>query len=88
MELANHKTFTMETDAKVYFCNPRSPWQRGSNEDTNGLLRQYFPKGVSMADYSQEDLDQVALKLNTRPRKTLGFQTLAATLQKAIASTG
>jgi len=87
-ELANHKTFTMETDAKVYFCDPRSPWQRGSNENTSGLLRQYFPKGVSMADYSQEDLDQVALKLNTRPRKTLGFQTPAATLQKAIASTG
>jgi len=88
MELANHKTFTLETDVKVYFCDPRSPWQRGSNENTNGLLRQYFPKGVNMADYSQEDLDQVALKLNTRLRKTLGYPTPAAILQKTVAPTG
>jgi len=88
MELANHKTFTMETDVKVYFCDPRSPWQRGSNENTNGLLRQYFPKGSDLSSHSQEHLDQVARQLNTRPRKTLGFQTPAATLQKAIASTG
>jgi len=78
----------METDAKVYFCDPRSPWQRGSNENTNGLLRQYFPKGVSMANYSQEDLDQVALKLNTRPRNAVGYRTLAAIIQTTVAPTG
>lgn len=75
MELASHKTFTLETDVKVYFCDPRSPWQRGSNENTNGLLRQYFPKGSDLSSHSQEHLDQIALKLNTRPRKTLGFHT-------------
>ena len=88
MELAEHKRFTIATDALVYFCDPRSPWQRGSNENTNGLLRQYFPKGADLSGYSQADLDAVALKLNTRPRKTLGFRTPGATLAIAVAPTG
>jgi IS30 family transposase len=88
MELAEHKRFTIATDALVYFCDPRSPWQRGSNENTNGLLRQYFPKGADLSGYSQADLDAVALKLNTRPRKTLGFRTPGATLTIAVAPTG
>jgi IS30 family transposase len=87
MELAEHKRFTVSTDVLVYFCDPRSPWQRGSNENTNGLLRQYFPKGADLSGYSQTDLDAVALKLNTRPRKTLGFRTPGATLARAVAST-
>ena len=85
MELAYHKRFSVATDVDVYFCDPQSPWQRGSNENTNGLLRQYFPKGSDLSPYSQRDLDAVALRLNTRPRKTLGFQTPGATLAKAVA---
>jgi IS30 family transposase len=85
MELAYHKHFSVATDVDVYFCDPQSPWQRGSNENTNGLLRQYFPKGSDLSAYSQSDLDAVALRLNTRPRKTLGFQTPGATLAKAVA---
>ena len=85
MELAYHKRFSVATDVDVYFCDPQSPWQRGSNENTNGLLRQYFPKGSDLSAYSQGDLDAVALRLNTRPRKTLGFQTRGATLAKAVA---
>ena len=85
MELAQHKRFSVATDVDVYFCDPQSPWQRGSNENTNGLLRQYFPKGSDLSAYSQSDLDAVALRLNTRPRKTLGFQTPGATLAKAVA---
>ena len=87
-ELAHHARLTVATDAAVYFCDPRSPWQRGSNENTNGLLRQYFPKGAGLSAHSQADLDAVALKLNTRPRKTPGFQTPAATLAQAVAATG
>jgi len=76
-EMAAHKTFTVATDVQVYFCDPRSPWQRGSNENTNGLLRQYFPKGTDLAQFSQADLNKIALRLNQRPRKTLGFESPA-----------
>jgi IS30 family transposase len=86
-ELAHHKRFTVATDVNVYFCDPRSPWQRGSNENTNGLLRQYFPKGLDLSTYSQDDLDAVALKLNTRPRRTLGFMTPGAKLAQSVALT-
>ena len=73
------------TDVDVYFCDPQSPWQRGSNENTNGLLRQYLPKGSDLSVYSQNDLDAIALSLNTRPRKTLGFRTPGAMLAEAVA---
>ena len=86
-ELANHKQFTVATDVTVYFCDPQSPWQRGSNENTNGLLRQYFPNGSDLSVYSQDDLDAVALQLNTRPRKTLGFMTPGAKLAQSVALT-
>lgn len=88
MEMAQHAAFTVATDIAVYFCDPRSPWQRGSNENTNGLLRQYFPKGVELSQYSQRQLDAVALRLNTRPRQTLSFQTPAAALAAFVAATG
>jgi IS30 family transposase len=88
LEMAKHKTFTMATDVKVYFCDPQSPWQRGSNENTNGPLRQYFPRRTDLSGYTQSDLDKVALRLNQRPRKTLGFQTPASKLQQSVASTG
>ena len=77
MERADHKSVTVDTGLQVYFADPRSPWQRGTNENTNRLLRQYLPKGVSMAGLSQDDLDLIAHKLNTRPRKTLSFDTPA-----------
>jgi IS30 family transposase len=83
-ELTHHQQFTMATDVQVYFCDPHSPWQRGSNENTNGLLRQYFPKGTDLSKYSQAQLNKVALQLNQRPRKTLGFRTPAAKLQEAL----
>lgn len=83
-EMHAHKAFTVATDLKVYFCDPKSPWQRGSNENTNGLLRQYFPKGRDLSGYSQEELDAVALRLNQRPRKTLGFSTPADKLDAVL----
>ena len=84
-ELTNHQDFTVATDVQVYFCDPHSPWQRGSNENTNGLLRQYFPKGADLSKYSQAQLNKVALQLNQRPRKTLGFRTPAAKLSESVA---
>ena len=87
LEMAKHKDFTVATDVQVYFCDPQSPWQRGTNENTNLLLRQYFPRGTDLSGYSQADLDKVALRLNQRPRKTLGFQTPASRLQQSVAST-
>ena len=86
MELAQHKRLTVATNVQVYFCDPQSPWQRGTNENTNRLLRQYFPNGTVLSGYSQADLNKVALRLNQRPRKTLGFQTPAAILAAAVAS--
>lgn len=86
-ELAAHRDLQLATDMQVYFCDPHSPWQRGSNENTNGLLRQYFPKSTNLAQYSQDTLDAIAQELNERPRKTLGFQTPAAILDQIVAST-
>jgi len=83
-EMAGHKTFTMATNMVVYFCDPSSPWQRGTNENTNGLLRQYFPKGKGMSFYSQAQLDGIANKLNTRPRKTLDFKSPAEVLSEVL----
>ena len=87
-ELSDHRRFSLETDIDVFFCDPRSPWQRGSNENTNGLLRQYFPKGTDLSVYSQADLNRVARQLNERPRKTLEFETPAEKFNACVASTG
>ncbi|MFL5616143.1 MAG: IS30 family transposase [Gemmatimonadaceae bacterium] len=88
MEMAQHQLFSVVTDVEVYFCDPRSPWQRGSNENTNGLLRQYFPHGTDLRPFTQRQLDKVAQQLNTRPRQTLEFQTPAVVLAATVASTG
>jgi len=88
MEMAQHQLFSVVTDVQVYFCDPRSPWQRGSNENTNGLLRQYFPHGTDLRPFTQRQLDKVAQQLNTRPRQTLEFRTPAAVLAATVASTG
>ena len=87
-EMADHKRFTLATDIKVYFCDPQTPWQRGSNENTNGLLRQYLPKGMDLSHYSQAKLNAIARRLNERPRKTLNFETPAERFHQIVASIG
>jgi IS30 family transposase len=87
-EMADHKTFTIATDVAVYFCDPKSPWQRGTSENTNRLLRQYLPKKSDLSKYGQQELDAIALKLNSRPRKSLAYRTPADTLAQTVALTG
>jgi IS30 family transposase len=87
MELARHKDFSVATDVQVFCCDPQSPWQRGTNENTNRLLRQYFPKGMDLSNLSQADLNKVARRLNQRPRKTLGFKTPADIFSDGVALT-
>ena len=82
--MADHRSFTVATNVQVYFCDPHSPWQRGSNENTNGLLRQYFPRGTDLSRFSQDYLNRIARRLNQRPRKTLGFETPADRLQAVL----
>jgi IS30 family transposase len=85
-EMAAHAQISLATDLEVYFCDPHSPWQRGSNENTNGLLRQYFPKGTGLSGHSSEHLQAVAAELNSRPRKTLGWKTPAQALDEFLAA--
>ena len=87
-EMAQHARLTIDAGVQVYFCDPQSPWQRGSNENTNGLLRQYFPKGIDLSAFSQTKLNEVARRLNERPRKTLGFETPIERYRQAVALTG
>ena len=86
-EMARHERFSVQTGIPVYFCDPHSPWQRGSNENTNGLLRQYFPKGTDLTSHSQHDLDRAAISLNSRPRETLGRKTPAERLTDLLVAT-
>ena len=88
VEMADHQRFSLATDIRVYFCDPQQPWQRGSNENTNGLLRQYFPKGMDLSDITQSKLNAIARRLNERPRKTLGFETPAERFAQCVASIG
>ena len=88
LEMARHKDFRVATDMDVYFCDPRSPWQRGTNENTNRLLRQYLPKKSDLGEHSQAKLNRIALELNQRPRKTLAFRCPADKLSECVALTG
>jgi len=88
LEMAEHARFTVDTGVKVYFCDPKTPWQRGTNENTNGLMRQYLPKSLDMKSVTQVELDAVARSLNRRPRQTLGWRSPSQALAEAVASTG
>ena len=87
-EMSQHAQLSIDTGLKVYFCDPQSPWQRGTNENTNGLLRQYFPKGTDLSAHRSSELNAVALALNTRPRKTLGWRTPAEAFNELLRSAG